>query len=197
MVSKQKASAQCHRIGFLGPDRISLGHSLLCALPAAGEVGHVLDAFHLMLKDIAAAHSRNPAVIQALAEVIAFCLVGPFQHHPVPGKKDWQCGQGHTAAAGAIHILEILINNSFTYALNHRPLLSTLYRGKLNNISRPISKAIALFWRYIQNGCMISIISAKMGSNGPFFNKKLKIKQMQLVVQINRSYWQNKNYIWN
>ena len=182
MVSKQKASAQCHRIGFLGPDRISLGHSLLCALPAAGEVGHVLDAFHLMLKDIAAAHSRNPAVIQALAEVIAFCLVGPFQHHPVPGKKDWQCGQGYAAAAGAIHILEILINNSFTYALNHRPLLSTLYRGKLNNISRPISKAIALFWRYIQNGCMISIISAKMGSNGPFFNKKLKIKQMQLVV---------------
>jgi hypothetical protein len=197
VVSKQKASAQCHRIGFLGPDRISLGHSLLCALPAAGEVGHVLDAFHLMLKDIAAAHSRNPAVIQALAEVIAFCLVGPFQHHPVPGKKDGQCGQGHTAAAGAIHILEILINNSFTYALNHRPLLSTLYRGKLNNISRPISKAIALFWRYIQNGCMISIISAKMGSNGPFFNKKLQIKQTQLVVQINRSYWQNKNYIWN
>jgi len=94
-----------------------------------------------MLKDIAAAQSRNPAVIQALAEVIAFCLVGPFQYHPVTGKKDWQCGQGHAAAAGAIHVLKIFINNSFTYALNHLPLLSPLYRGKLNNISRPISKA--------------------------------------------------------
>jgi len=182
-----KASAQCHRIGFLGPDRIPLGHCLLCALPAAGKVGHVFYTFHLMLKDIAAAQSRNPAVIQALAEVIAFCLVGPFQYHPVPGKKDWQCGQGHAAAAGAIHVLKIFINNSFTYALNHLPLLSPLYRGKLNNISRPISKAIALFWRYIQNGWMISIISVKMGSNGPFSNKKLKIKQIPLVIQIKRS----------
>ena len=97
--------AQGHGVGFPGPGRISLFYSLLGAFPAAGEVGQVLRALHLMLKDIVAGESRSSPEIEAFAELVVFRLGRALQYDPISGKKYGQGSQVHTASAGTVNIL--------------------------------------------------------------------------------------------
>jgi hypothetical protein len=97
-------SEQRPGIGFLGPGSIPALYRLLSTFCAAREVGHVLYALHLMLKDIVAGKSRGPPEIKAFAKLVIFRLDGALQYHPVSGKKYGQSGQGQTAPTGTINI---------------------------------------------------------------------------------------------
>jgi hypothetical protein len=56
------------------------------ALSAAGEVGHELLAIHLMIENLGTTKSGNPSVVEALAELMIFHLVGTI-FHPRSGKQ--------------------------------------------------------------------------------------------------------------
>jgi len=116
-------STQRSGIGFLGPDGIAARYGLLRTLCTAGEVGQILDALHLMLKDLIAGEARGAPEIKAFAELILLRLGRPLQNGPIPGKKYGKSGQVHAASAWTVDILQILEYNGFTEMLAHGPLL--------------------------------------------------------------------------
>jgi len=116
-------STQRSGIGFLGPDGIAASYGLLRTLCTTGEVGQILDALHLMLKDLIAGESRGAPEIKAFAELILLRLGRAFKNRPVPGKKYGQSGQVHAASAWTVDVLQILEYDCFTEMLAHVSLL--------------------------------------------------------------------------
>jgi len=120
-------STQRSGIGFLRPDGIAASYGLLRTLCAAGKVGQVLHALHLMLKDLIAGETRGSPEIKAFAELVLLRLGRALQNSPVPGKKYGQSGQVHAASAWTVDVLQILEYDGFTKMLAHGPLLMLLF----------------------------------------------------------------------